>query len=102
MQHDLKHFLGVSLSQMPLWSVIVKSPEQGLSFVRDASTGENRHIFQIDEDAKHVKRLDTQPSALSSQAKSALAEARRLGPGRIVRCNEDGVVEDVSSTEAFE
>ena len=43
-----------------------------------------------------------QPSALSSQAKSALAEGRRLRPGRIVRCNEDGVVADVSSTEAIE
>lgn len=44
----------------------------------------------------------TQPSALSSQAKSALAEARRLGRGRIVRCNEDDVVEGASSTGAIE
>ena len=41
--------------------VLVKSPEQRLSFVRDENTGDNRHIYEIDEAANHLKQIDIQP-----------------------------------------
>jgi len=41
--------------------VLVKSPEQRLSFVRDENTGDNRHIYEIDEAANHLKQIDVQP-----------------------------------------